>query len=294
MNTTLSRRVTLTSTALAAALGALSPAQARERDALVDLVNAYRSAPRSCGGRIDRALPPLLVLPALARVTIPSGAMLDQVLARAGYPVAQAEVITISGAPDATSVLAAIERKHCKSLRSTRYAAAGSTRSGETWTLVLAQPAPPKLVRVRPEVEQSGLVVLAAVNAARAAPRNCGGALFEAVPPLAWNAQLAEVALAHSGDMAAKRYFSHQGKDGRSVADRATQAGYRFRTIGENIAAGQDSAAEAIAGWLDSPGHCANIMNRQFTEMGVAFAASRNADGEMGKLYWTQVLGAPR
>ncbi len=294
MDTSLSRNVALTGIALATALSAAMPAEARQRDALVDLVNAYRTTPRSCGGRITAAVPPLLALPALTRLNIPSGAMLDQVLERAGYPVAQAEVISISGAPDEAAVLAAIERKHCKSLRSTLYAAAGSSRNGATWTLVLAQPAPPKVVRVRPDVAQSGMLVLAAVNAARAAARSCGSTRFEAAPPLSWNPQLAEAALVHSRDMAALRYFSHQGKDGRSVTDRATLAGYRFRTIGENIAAGQDSAAEAIAGWLDSPGHCANIMNRHFTEMGVAFALSKNADGDMGRVYWTQVLGAPR
>jgi hypothetical protein len=71
-------------------------------------------------------------------------------------------------------------------------------------------------------------------------------------------------ALAHSLDMARQRYFSHQGKDGRQVGERALQAGYHWRRIGENIAVEQESADEAVAGWLSIPGHCANIMNRDF------------------------------
>jgi uncharacterized protein YkwD len=85
---------------------------------------------------------------------------------------------------------------------------------------------------------------------------------------VAWNGALGDAALAHSTDMARLRYFTHQGKDGRAVGDRALQAGYRWQRIAENIAAGQESGDEAVAGWLASPGHCANIMNGRFTEMG--------------------------
>jgi uncharacterized protein YkwD len=61
--------------------------------------------------------------------------------------------------------------------------------------------------------------------------------------------------------------------------------------VGENIAYGPTTATDAVQGWLDSPGHCKNLMNPRFTEMGVAFAAGH---AERRALYWVQVLAAPR
>ena len=70
-----------------------------------------------------------------------------------------------------------------------------------------------------------------------------------------------------------------------------TRAGYRWRATGENIAAGQATADAVVAAWLDSPGHCTNIMGPQFTQMGVAFALAPS--GNPG-IYWAQVFGAPQ
>ncbi|PIL40984.1 CAP domain-containing protein [Massilia psychrophila] len=98
-------------------------------------------------------------------------------------------------------------------------------------------------------------------------------------------------ARAQSGHCQAALFRPH-GKDGREVAERAVRAGYRWRGIGENIAAGQASPEEAMAGWLASPGHCANIMDRSFTEMGGAYGT--NVVGEQPRVYWTQVFGQPR
>ncbi|HVL75822.1 MAG TPA: CAP domain-containing protein, partial [Noviherbaspirillum sp.] len=66
---------------------------------------------------------------------------------------------------------------------------------------------------------------------------------------------------------------------------------YRWRRIGENVGSGQGDAARAVSGWLRSPGHCSNIMNPAYTEMGAAYALNR--DGE-ALIYWTQVFGRPR
>ncbi len=282
----------LINSALALLLTGAGAAQAQRQDLLVQLVNAYRAAPDSCAGRGARPVPPLSAHPALSKLDIPVGAMLDQLLERAGYPVARAEAVSVSGAADAQAALAAIMRKHCKSLLNPAFQAAGSTQSGGEWLLVLAEPAPPVLPRQRPDAARSAVQVLAAVNAARARARRCGAQPYEAAPPLTWSDLLAQAAQAHSSDMAAQRYFNHQGKDGRAVSDRANQTGYRWRMVGENIAAGQDSAEEVVAGWLDSPGHCGNIMNPTFTQMGSAFAISGNPAS--GRVYWTQVLATPR
>ena len=69
------------------------------------------------------------------------------------------------------------------------------------------------------------------------------------------------------------------------------RAGYRYRAMGENIAGGQTRPEDAVTGWIDSPGHCANLMNPAFTEMGVAVAVNRKS--RMG-VYWTLEFGTPR
>ena len=90
--------------------------------------------------------------------------------------------------------------------------------------------------------------------------------------------------------MVKKRYFDHRGRDGSQPKDRVLRAGYKYRITGENIAMGPESAEEVVAGWLDSPGHCANIMEARFENIGVGLAAGR----KRGQIYWVQSFGAPR
>jgi uncharacterized protein YkwD len=283
-------RVALAGAALLAAVCA--PAHAQPRDPLAALINAYRAAPGNCGGRPASPAPPLTPHAALAGVKIATGAFLDQVLKRAGYPVAQAEAITISGAADARAAMALIEQKYCRTLLRTDFSAIGASRSGDNWQIVLAQPAPPSPIVQLAEPREVGKSILQAVNEARAAGQTCGDTPFAAAPALAWSSALGDAALSHSLDMASQRFFDHKGKDGSLVGDRASQAGYRWRRVGENIAAGQESGEDAVAGWLSSPGHCANIMNPVFTEMGAAYAV--NTARDPARVYWTQVFGAPR
>lgn len=82
---------------------------------------------------------------------------------------------------------------------------------------------------------------------------------------------------------------AHRDPNGDLPADRAWDAGYRGRQIGENIVAGQGSTSKAMAGWLASPGHCANLMNPMFTQVGAACVA--NASSDEG-VYWTMLFGA--
>jgi len=78
---------------------------------------------------------------------------------------------------------------------------------------------------------------------------------------LRWNEQLAAAALVHAEVMARGNYFSHTGRDGSNPAQRVERAGYRYRSIGENIAGGQMQPEAAVAGWIKSPPHCQNLMN---------------------------------
>jgi uncharacterized protein YkwD len=128
------------------------------------------------------------------------------------------------------------------------------------------------------------------VNAARSHDRRCGRQRFEAAPPLRPSRALDDAAAIHARDMARKRYFEHRGSDGSQPKDRVRRAGYASRLTGENIALGPVSAEEVVAGWLDSPGHCANIMDPRFHDIGVGLASGR----KRGEIYWVQNFGAPR
>ncbi|MGX4642736.1 CAP domain-containing protein [Massilia sp. SYSU DXS3249] len=274
----------------AASLAILLPgaAHAQEDARLVALINDYRAAPASCEGRQARA-PALRRHAALARVRIGPGTIPESALEQAGYYAVQSDIIFVGGAPDAAAAMDVIRQPYCRALRNANFADIGVTRRGEEWTIVLAQPMAPLAL---PAQEVVGRQILDAVNAARAVPRSCGTRAFGPAAPVAWNGALAAAAVAHSRDMAAHRHFAHKGTDGSEVAARAAREGYRYRMIGENIAAGHTSAQEAVAGWIESPGHCANLMNPAFTEMGAGYDISRAR--MPGFAYWTQVFGVPR
>jgi uncharacterized protein YkwD len=131
--------------------------------------------------------------------------------------------------------------------------------------------------------------VVELVNKARSEGRRCGRDSFPPTAPLAAAPPLDAAAVAHARDMAARDYFAHRGADGSEPRDRVSRAGYASRLTGENIASGPESAEEVVAGWLASPGHCANIMDARFRHIGVGFAAGRKD----GRLYWVQTFGAP-
>jgi uncharacterized protein YkwD len=102
---------------------------------------------------------------------------------------------------------------------------------------------------------------------------------------------LERAALDHSQDMAAHNYMDHTGRDGSSPADRITRTGYKWRLVGENLASGMMTPDEAVAGWLQSPHHCVNLMTARFAEMGLAFAVNPSTDAGV---YWTQTFGTRR
>lgn len=131
--------------------------------------------------------------------------------------------------------------------------------------------------------------VLARTNQARSTSQVCGSTTYPRANPLTANSLLRSAAQAHSQDMADNNYFDHTNRQGQSPFDRMTAAGYTYWAAGENIAAGQPTPAAVVQGWLNSPGHCANLMNANFTELGVGVATG----GRYG-IYWTQNFGTPR
>ena len=134
---------------------------------------------------------------------------------------------------------------------------------------------------------------LARLDRVRAAGASCGGAgRFGPARPLAWNDTLAAGSSAHSRDMAAKNYFSHTSRDGRTQRQRNEAAGYDWGSLGENIDAGSMTVNEAIDRWMASDVHCTNVMNPGFSEIGLA--CERGGSGNTYRTYWTMTLGRRR
>ena len=131
--------------------------------------------------------------------------------------------------------------------------------------------------------------VLEIANQHRAQGADCGSAgTFASAPPLTMNDRLRCAARKHSADMVEGGYFAHDAPDGTGPQERIEAAEYEWSTWGENIAGGSPDAAGTMDQWMNSDGHCANIMNPAFTELGVGYVAG----GEFGHT-WTQVFGAP-
>ena len=110
--------------------------------------------------------------------------------------------------------------------------------------------------------------------------------------PLELNSELANAAESHSDSMAEDDFFSHTGADGYSVGDRVQSNGYQYSTVGENIAAGYTTAEDVVQAWMDSPGHRDNILNADYTEIGIGYEFLENDTGAIDyNHYWTQVFG---
>lgn len=106
------------------------------------------------------------------------------------------------------------------------------------------------------------------------------------VKPLLWNTLLERSASSHANDMSKRKYFAHTSLSGKTIKNRIEEAGYilsgmRIYAIGENIAVGQRSVEDVMKSWIKSEGHCKNIMNNNFREIGVA----------KNNLYWVQDFG---
>lgn len=128
--------------------------------------------------------------------------------------------------------------------------------------------------------------VLDLVNAERAAGADCGTAgLFDPAGPLTMESNLRCAARTHSQDMVDRNYFDHTNPEGQSPGDRIDETGYQWRSWGENIAWGQTTPEAVVDAWMNSDGHCSNIMNAGFSEIGVGYA-----EGNV----WTQVFASPR
>jgi uncharacterized protein YkwD len=92
----------------------------------------------------------------------------------------------------------------------------------------------------------------------------------------------------HAAEMARHGYFAHRSLDGRGTAERVSDAGYEWSRYGENIARGQDSPAEVVDGWMNSPEHRENILDCRFEQMGIGLAFAGDTP------YWVQDFATPQ
>lgn len=109
--------------------------------------------------------------------------------------------------------------------------------------------------------------------------------------PLNLSDSLTSAAQLHAEDLVRSNSFSHTGSDGSQPSDRALAAGYPFRYVGENIAAGGSTASITMQQWMNSAGHRANILKPEYTEVGFGYVADANTPY---RHYWVQVFGSPR
>jgi len=104
--------------------------------------------------------------------------------------------------------------------------------------------------------------------------------------PLVADSKLNSSADGHAEDMAAKNYFAHNSQDGRTFDQRISAAGFKFGSAGENLAVGQSTVSKLLQDWMASPGHRKNIVNCDYTNLGVGYAFSNY--GGVSKHYWVQ------
>jgi uncharacterized protein YkwD len=234
-----------------------------------------------------------------------AGRPLPQVATAGGYSSAALAGVHVAGSE--STLLQQLIRSDCRALSNPGLQEVGAFHRGaDTWLVAASgtgavaagvtvptrspQQPVPKVQATAPTIVLSTRA-LELVNEVRARGTRCGARAFAPAPPITLSGTLGTVAFGHAADMATHGYFEHQDLAGQSPADRVRAVGYREKLVGENIAYGPETVDEVVKGWLDSPGHCENIMDPRFAEMGVAFAAGR---GAKHGLYWVQVLAEPR
>lgn len=219
-----------------------------------------RSAPLLAGATAGAVLIATLVLVA------PAGALPAEVHAALGSPIADA---VPAAAP--TGTRPPHPRTYVPAPRPAVAPPTTTTTPAPTTT-----PEPTPTPEPQPEPRRSGSPAAQVVELTNAERVDAG------CDPLDTDPRLAGAAQGHAEDMSRNEYFDHVSRDGRRFDDRISARGYPSPG-GENIARGQQSAAEVVAAWMDSPGHRRNILDCGFTAIGVGV----DDDGD----YWVQNFG---
>jgi uncharacterized protein YkwD len=246
-----------------------------------------------CGGILPPARP-LRHVASLDRAAEQwaNGRSLASAAQLSGYEAVSTAGLHIKGPESATVQL--LKKADCRSVTNPAFRDVGLYQRGaDSWLVLGSVYVAPASARAPASAQAPMLATraLQLVNEVRARGARCGDRSFAPAPPVRLSETLGGVAFGHADDMAKHNYFEHEDLKGRSPADRVRAVGYQEKLVGENIAYGPKSADEVVQGWLDSPGHCENIMDPRFAEMGIAYAA-----GQASKrgLFWVQLLVAPK
>jgi uncharacterized protein YkwD len=249
--------------------------------ALPDSINAIRL--HGCGGKagINRPLRTAGKLDEAAQRAA-AGTSLHDALRAVGYEARISASIHVATRGGDQAVARLLENHFCAQIAEPMEREIGiAHREEDTWIVLAAPLGVPK----PQDASTVSRRVLELVNEARARPTRCGRQMFDATTPLKLSPALGNAALAHALDMATRGYFDHTGPDGSAPASRVTHAGYAWRVVGENLAAGVPTPDEAVAGWLQSTAHCQNLMDPRFTDMGVGFSVNPK---NPSVIFWTQ------
>jgi uncharacterized protein YkwD len=127
------------------------------------------------------------------------------------------------------------------------------------------------------------------LNALRrqAAPCAAGGV---AMQRLSWESRLAASAAEQARDLALQDRLSHVDSRNRGLGARLRGVGYAAAGAGENLAAGQSAIDDTFQAWLASPSHCANLMQPEYRDVGLACVQRR---GSRYQRFWVAHFGAP-
>ena len=275
------------------------PARADAMIAVLEEINALRREHKVPAVRLD----PRLTAGATAQARdmaahdyfdtrTPSGEQFETRLARSGYPARRLLVMIAAGFPTPLGVVADWASREDMMARlldpsvidvglgyAAKHKRPVAAHLNHFWVLTLAEPARPAPGDWRAEM-------LRHVNAFRS---------VHGLAPLSIDLRLNSAAQRHAEDMADRDYIAHVSPDGDTVGQRATLAGYNWRRMLENLAAGHLTPAEAVESWKGSPGHRRALLDPEIRELGVGYAFLPEDDGRIrAGHYWALSMGAAR
>ncbi len=216
---------------------------------------------------------------------VAKGMPLAQAMKKVGYHAANVVQFHDAQHVNAASFIDWIKHTQCETFRQAAYQEVGISPYGHGFALLVSTPLRLPDVSLQPQIIEA---VLQHLNRVRSTPRYCGSQYFGRASLLRINKILEQVADAHATEMARLSSFSHVAADGSLPIDRALRAGYPAAAVAENIAAGQESAVALLDAFLNSAPHCANIMNADFTEVGIGLATEKSS--QQG-IYWVLTFG---
>lgn len=127
------------------------------------------------------------------------------------------------------------------------------------------------------------------INALRRQPAQCASTGAD-MQRLSWESRLAASAQEQARDLAVQDRLSHVDSRNRGLGVRLRSVGYAAAGAGENLAAGQSDIDDALQAWLASPSHCANLMQPEYRDVGLACVQRR---GSRYERFWVAHFGVP-